>query len=111
MPRLFGIDIAGIVHSSTRGQLFAGTLTRTNRSKIQNFTLEGVPIIEEESQNIQAISKSGQQQILIIANSITPRTVPRITDVLKLLEKQYGILAVEPDPAEATYVCIVEALQ
>ena len=76
----------------------------------KNYAFEGVPITESESQNIQALSKSVYSSIMIIAESISPKTVPRLKDELLLSDKKYIILAVEPDPAEATYTCLVSMI-
>jgi len=107
MPNIFGIDIANIVYSSTRGQLFAGTLIRRLNKQIQNYTFEGVLGTVEEAINNQSFTKSMHQEITIIANSITPKTKPIFQDTLKLLDKEYTIIAVDTDPAEATHICKV----
>ena len=110
MPRIFGINVAGIVHSSTRGQLFAGTLSRRTVGSTKNYAFEGVAITESESQNIQALSKIGYSSIMIIAESISPKTMPRVRDELLLNSKKYSVLAVETDPAEATHICSVSTI-
>ena len=110
MPRIFGIDIAGIVRANTRGQLFTGILSRRVQGTTKNFVFEGVPVIDKESQNIQALSKSGQANIMIIAESILPKTIPRIKDEILLNDKRYSISTIETDPAEATHTCVVSVI-
>ena len=107
MAVIFGIDVPALVHGATNGQLFAGTLTRIVNKVPKTYVFEGVPGGDEEAINAQAVSTSGTNVITIIANSIMPRTTPRIQDSIRLQEKEYSIVAVETDPAEAQFTCIV----
>ena len=107
MAVIFGIDVPALVHSVTQGQLFAGTLTRIVNKIPKSFVFEGVPGGDEEAINAQAVSTSGTNVITIIANSIVPKTTPRIQDSIRIQEKEYSIVAVDSDPAEAQYTCIV----
>ena len=107
MAIIFGIDVPTLVHSATQGQLFAGTLTRIVNKIPRSFVFEGIPGGDEEAINAQAVSTSSTNVITIIANSIMPKTTPRIQDSIRLQEKEYSIVAVESDPAEAQYTCIV----
>lgn len=107
MPNIFGIDIASIVHSSTQGQLFAGTLIRRLNKKISTYTFEGITGVMESAINNQSLSSAMHQEITIIANSITPKTAPIFQDTIKLMDKEYTVIAVDTDPAEATHICKV----
>ena len=107
MATLFGVDVAALVRTATSGQLFAGTITRRINRQFFNYTFEGVPGTNEEVINNQALSTSTSLTILIIANSISPRTTPLFQDTIKLLNKEYVIVSVETDSAEATHTCTV----
>lgn len=107
MAIIFGIDIPAIVFGAVQGQLFAGTLTRIVNKIPKSFVFEGIPGGDEETINAQAVSTSSSDVITIIANSITPRTIPRIQDSIQIQGKEYSIVGIKADPAEATYTCIV----
>lgn len=107
MPKIFGIDVAGLVHSNLKGKLFAGTLSRTENKVTTNYVFEGVPGEDASARDRQATLKSNSNSITIIAKSISPTTVPRVRDRIVLLDKTYDINAVDTDPAEATYICAV----
>ena len=107
MATIFGIDVPALIHSATQGQLFAGTLTRIVNKVPKTYVFEGVPGGDEEAINAQAVSTSSTNVITIIANSITPKTTPRIQDSIQMQDKEYSIVAVDSDPAEAQFTCIV----
>ena len=107
MADLFGIDIAGLIYDATNGQLISGTLARKTKNGIKNFVFEGAPDDLEETVNAQALSSTTKQRIVIIARSIVPTTTPRNRDILKFQDKEFTILSVTTDGAEATHTCFV----
>ena len=107
MAVIFGVDIPALVRNATQGQLFAGTLTRIVNKIPKSYVFEGIPGGDEETINAQAVSTSSSDVITIIANSITPKTTPRIQDSIRMQDKEYSIVGIKADPAEATFTCIV----
>jgi len=92
MPDLFGINIAQVVSGALKGQLHAGTFTRKVQSVVKSYSFEGVLVSGEVALNVQALSKSTKLQFLIIAQSITPYTTPRIQDKILFQNKVYSII-------------------
>ena len=120
--KLFGIDIAKIVHDNLKGGLLPGTLTRyTAGTRTPGqvtgglnptttvHTFEG---IFEEYSNSQIDGTrvvEGDRKVLIIAESIDPLTVPQTGDDLVLEGDSVSVVKVGKDPANATYVCQVRS--
>lgn len=104
---LFGVNVANVIRSVTQGQLVAGTLIRRTRTGIKNYVFEGAPDDTDEALNAQSVATSAKSTIIIIANSIVPKSIPLTSDILNFNNQNYKILSIETDGAEATYTCHV----
>ena len=123
MPKLFGIDIAGIVHGAMSPGLLPATLivvapgtrspsdstggtapTTTNRS------CRGVISDYSDFEKGADPSLARRRKILLIAKSIAGGAVPKPNDKITIEGVTYRIVAdgVKRDPAAATYECSVE---
>lgn len=126
--KLFGIDIAGLVHRNMSAGLVPLTLTRTSAgtrsatdptagTNPRTSSSVGRGFVEEyrDSQVDGEMVERGDRKIIIIGDSLKPAAVPSPGDSIAMkiagtdatVEIVQG--GVRSDPANATYTCQVRA--
>lgn len=124
MPDLFGLDIKGIVADAitSAGGLVSGTLTeivtgartgditggKAHTETVHTFTDGILSGYSDDEINGTTIQK-GDQQILIIAGSLSSAVVPETNWKVAIEGKTYRVVNVSRDPAEATYALQVRS--
>ena len=121
MPKLFGVDIPGILHQSLSPGLLVGTLYVENtatrdpddptagpvHSSPTEHTFKGTIDAYTDKEIDGNLIQKEDRRVLIIAKSLTPTVVPlpgmkvTVTGTPGL----WRIERVKSDPATATYTC------
>jgi len=121
MPKLFGIDIAGIVNANispglldaqlvriTKGTRTTGSLSAGSNPTEQTVNCKGF-ISEYDDRRIDGtIVKAGDREVTLIGRSLSSSdsVVPNINDKIKIEGQTFKIVnPVKRDPAAATYIC------
>ncbi len=115
MPKLFGVDIAGIVHGAMSSGLLPATLhhvipgTRgvdltagTNPTETTHAA-RGFIDDYDDKQFVGDLIIVGDRRVLLIGNSISPAVVPQPGDGVTIEGVRYKVIRVQRDPAAATY--------
>lgn len=124
MPKLFGIDIAGLVHRNLSHHLTPGTITsRVEGARSTTDPTAGRTITEtsrtfrgilsefEEFRYRNTQVKHGDKQCMLIAGSIEPYADPQVNDRLSIEATTYSVVGIlERDPAAATFTLHVRPL-
>ena len=125
MPKLFGVNIAGILDKALSPGMFTGYLhvgvtpTRDSNDPTNGITFSGVSrpsfrgiinsYTDEEIDNETILRED--RKILIVAESIKPYVVPQAGMKIQMSQDHLGaqgfwtIVRVTRDPAHATFVC------
>lgn len=118
MPKLFGIDVAGIVNKEMGKLLLPVTLqkvstqTRTTDNlsggtnpEFTNYSGKG--FIEDYNDYVSANSgvERGDKKITVLGGSLSTNIKPAANDRIIIEGSTYNIVRVKRDPAGATYEC------
>ena len=125
MPKLFGINIAGILNKALSPGFFDGELrygtspSRDSNDPTNGISFAGTPsstlkyiintYTDEEIDNESVLRED--RKILVVAESIKPYIVPQVGMKLETPQDHLGsdgiwtIVRVTRDPAHATFVC------
>ena len=119
MPRLFGVDIAGIVDGAMSSGLPIVTLVKVttgtrddndptagNKPVKNNYKGRGFIDDYKDGQINDTSILSGDRKVTIIGNTLKGQ-VPTPGDYVIAEGITYSIIAVKRDPAAATYSCQV----
>lgn len=121
MPKLFGVDIAGILHQNLSPGLLPGRLYAQNtavrdpdnptagpiESTPTLHTFKGIVNNYTDNEVDNNLILREDRKILIIANSLSPAITPE-TGMSVQVDGSPGtfiIIRVKRDPASATYLC------
>lgn len=116
--KFLGVDIAGEIHKALSPGLYDAVLTRrtagarttsnlaggTNPTET-TFTARGFVDTYEESEIDGEIIKRGDRIVVLIGDSISGGAVPQANDTVAIEGGTYRVVAVDRDPAKATYEC------
>jgi hypothetical protein len=116
--KLFGIDIAKLVHKNMSSMLLdavlekvvsgtrtSGSLTSGKNKTETEYTCKGFTDSFEDRRIDGTVIKRGDRKVLLIGDSIQSGAVPEVNDKVTIESKTYRILSImERDPAAATYV-------
>lgn len=119
MPRLFGLDIAGIVNTSfaSAGNVLPATLIKvtagargTNVTSGRTTTRESFSargfIDDYTDRELEASGITAEdRRITLLGASITGGQIPERNDEITIESRTYKIIRVQRDPAAATYTC------
>lgn len=122
MPRLFGVDIAGIVNREIAPGLVATTLIVVTQGQRTDGAPAGGRNPTETSHRCKGVRVKNTGQlvagelvskddaiILLVANSIAGGTVtPKTSDKITYEGRTRPIVRVSEDPARATFTCVVQ---
>lgn len=117
--KLFGVDIAKIVHQNMSKGLLPATLTKIvlgdrtagdlTAGKAQtptDYTCKGFVEDYTDKQMDGSIIQSGDRKIILIGDSIQSGVVPDVNDTITIEDRAYKIVGpIKRDPAKATYTC------
>jgi hypothetical protein len=116
--KLFGVDIAGIIHGAMSSGLLPATLTHRTpgvrgadstagtQPNETTHTCRGFIDDYKKGEVDGTLVLVGDKKILLIGDSISPAVVPEPGDAITIEGEDYRITnPVERDPAAATYVC------
>lgn len=120
MPKLFGIDIAGIVNDAiastggfpqvtliktTPGQRVDGALTAGTNPTSNSFPARGFVDVYRDSAIDGTLVKKSDRKVVILGASIAGGQVPTQGDKVVAENLTYEVIDVARDPAGATYEC------
>lgn len=117
--KLFGVDIAKLVHQNISKGLLAATLTKITlgartsgsltggKAKTETaYTCRGFIEDYTDEQLEGSIVKKGDRKIILIGDSIESGAVPDVNDKITIESRTFQIVGpVKRDPAAATYEC------
>jgi hypothetical protein len=118
MPKLFGLDIAGLV-AKAMGKGFlpvtlisqrpwdrqAGSLSSGTNPTTTAHSARGILSDYSETSIDGTIIQTGDRKVLILGDTIRPPVVPKIGDMVFIEDFEGTIVNVNRDPAAATYTC------
>ena len=117
--KLFGIDIAGLVHKNvspgvnsctlikvTKGTRTPGQVTGGTQPTTKNHAAKGFIDQLRRSHLENSIVQQGDQLIAIVGDSISGGAVPKPGDKVLIRDNTYNIVVVNVDPADALYECV-----
>ena len=120
MPKLFGVDIAGIVAQSigpgvlptvltkvTPGTRTPGDLTGGTNPTTTDYSARGFLDDYRDFQIDGTIIQRGDRIALLIGDTIASSQVPEPGDKITVEGATYNVVNVKRDPAAATYECQV----
>jgi hypothetical protein len=123
MPKLFGIDIAGIVNEAmgsglpvvtlvkvTAGVRVDGSLTGGTNPTTNQFPARGFVDDYKDAAIDGTLIKRGDRKVLVLGASIAGSQVPTQGDKLIAESRTYEVVDVKRDPASATYECQCRAI-
>ena len=123
MPKLFGIDIAGLVGKQlgksllpltltkvTAGTPTAGSLTGGSNPTTADSAARGILDDYRAVQIDGELIQRGDRKVLILGATITPAVVPEPGDRVTIEGATFNVVRVERDPAAATYTCQVRGV-
>lgn len=123
MPKLFGIDIAGIVNKAmgsglpavtlvkvTPGLRVDGSLTAGTNPSTNQFPARGFVDTYQDKAIDGTLIKQGDRKMLILGASIAGGQVPSQGDQVIAESRTYEVIDVKRDPAAATYECQCRAI-
>lgn len=119
MPRLFNVDIAGIIaktlgllvldatlHKKTSGTRTPGSISGGTNPTSADFPGKGFVESYREDQIDGTSVKENHRKVVLIAGTFTGS--PEVFDTVTIEDRIWSILHVARDPAGATYECQAE---
>ena len=117
--KLFGIDIAGLIHANISPGLLDATLHHTTpgtrtpgdptagiNSTSVDYPCKGIADDYRDAEVDGTIVQMNDRKILLTGNSISGgAVVPEQTDGITIEGVRYTIINIKRDPAAATYLC------
>lgn len=115
--KIFGVDIAGIVANTFKGNLNTGILIKVSYADrdsnnltaanqlTNNYNFDGIAVKYDDRLINGTSIMSGDRQIIIIAGTLQSGIVPEVSDQITIDGSTYTLIVVDIDPAEATYTC------
>lgn len=120
MPKLFGVDIQGLVAKNLGPGLLVATLskvtgqTRTDgtgglQPTTDDYNCKGFISDYNDYQLNGTLILTGDRQVLLLGGTLPNNIVPKSGDKVTIESLQYNIIRVKRDPAAATYTCQVRS--